>query len=85
MLVGKEAHGSTDADRFPENFKLQPGGYLLIVNRDPKDTPLAGGINVEDRNAGEDVNKGATHQYIVRPKLGNIPTGNFMLDPQGSR
>ena len=79
MLVGREAHEGSDADRFAANFRLQPGGYLLIVNRDPRDTPLAGGINVEARNAGEDVNKGATHQYIVRPRIGNMPTSNFML------
>lgn len=78
MLVGKEADGS-DADRFPD-FDLQPGGYLLIVSRDPMESPLAGGINIDAWQAGRDLRLGASHQYIVRPKIGNMPNaGNFML------
>ena len=70
MLVGKE-DGGDDDDRFPANdvFKLMPGEYLLIVNRHPKDTPLANGLNIDEAAEGTNVNAGASHQYIVREKL----------------
>ena len=78
MLVGKEADGS-DADRFP-NFDLEPGAYLLIVSLDPMRNPLAGGINIDEWQVGRDLKHGMPHQYIVRPKIGNMPnSGNFML------
>ena len=71
MLVGREAHEGSDDDRFPhgDNFKLQPGEYLLIVNRDPKETDLAAGIDVEDEINNSVLERGAQHRYIVRPKL----------------
>ena len=74
MLVGREAAGSTDADRFPEgaDWKLEPEEYLLIVNRHPNRTPLANGVNVDEVIAGKEVKAGAIHQYIVREKL-NLP------------
>lgn len=78
MLVGKEAD-SSDADRFPD-FELQPGAYLLIVSRNPMESPLAGGINIDEWRAGQDLKNGSVHQYIVRPKIGTMPnSGNFML------
>lgn len=78
MLVGKEAD-SSDADLFPD-FELQPGGYLLIVSRDPMESPLAGGINIDAWRAGQDLRHGSLHQLIVRPKIGTMPNaGNFLL------
>ena len=79
MLVGKE-DGGDDKDRFPKgaNYKLQPGGYLLIVNRHPAFTPLANGVNIDEVIAGNEVKTGASHEYIVRPKL-NIPNANVTL------
>ena len=56
---------------FPRNedFRLGPGEYLLIVNRDPRETVLANGVDVDAAIAGTNVNAGATHQYIIRPML----------------
>ena len=79
LLVGKE-NGGSDADRFPKgsDWKLEAGEYLLIVNRHPKDTVLANGINIDEAIAGREVKAGATHQYIVREKL-NLPDANITL------
>ena len=75
---GNFAYADTNLFSLPK-IKLQPGEYLVIYNRDPGDTILAGGVSVEDVLAGKQVNKGATHQYIVREGL-NIPaTGKFLL------
>ena len=60
-------------------FKLQPGEYLVIYNRHPGDTILAGGVNVEDVLAGKQVNKGASHLYIVQEGLNLPATGKFLL------
>ena len=69
-LVGKDK-GDDDSKRFPKNedFKLAPGEYLLIVNRHPRETILANGVNIDEVIAGSDVKAGATHQYIVRDTL----------------
>ena len=79
MLVGKE-DGGDDKDRFPKgaDYKLQPGKYLLIVNRHPAFTPLANGVNIDEQIADNEVKTGASHHYIVRPKL-NIPNANVTL------
>ena len=82
-LVGWDKPESA-ADRlktsFPKNedFKLQPGEYLLIVNRDPRETQLANGVDVDAVIAGKQVQAGASHQYIVRDKL-QLPSANFTL------
>ncbi len=60
-------------------FKLQPGEYLVVYNRHPGDTILAGGVNVEDVLAGKQVNKGASHLYIVREGLNLPSSGKFLL------
>ena len=74
MLVGRETGKSDDADRFPKgaDWKLEPGDYLLIVNRHPRETVLANGVNIDEVIEGREVKAGATHQYIVREKL-NLP------------
>ncbi len=60
-------------------FKLQPGEYLVVYNRDPGETVLAGGVSVEDVLEGKQVNKGASHLYIVREGLDLPATGKFLL------
>ena len=77
-LVGKEKGDSDDSKRFPKGFKLKPKEYLLIVNRHPKETVLANGINIDEVAAGTEVNAGASHQYIVRPEL-KLPNAAFTL------
>ena len=79
MLVGKE-DGGDDTDRFPAgaDWKLEAGEYLLIVNRHPRETVLANGVNIDEAVEGREVKAGAMHQYIVREKL-NLPDANVML------
>ena len=79
MLVGKE-DGGDDEDRFPAgaDWKLEAGEYLLIVNRHPRETVLANGVNIDEVAEGREVKAGASHQYIVRPKL-NLPDANITL------
>ena len=69
-LIGKDS-GDDDSKRFPKNedFKLKPGAYLLIVNRHPRETILANGVNIDAVIADADVKAGAEHQYIVRESL----------------
>ena len=59
-------------------YKLQPGEYLVIYNRHPGETILAGGVNIEDIAAGAQVNKGASHKYVVREGM-SIGTGKILL------
>ena len=66
VLVGwDKPESGTDTDlktSFPKNedFKLQAGEYLLIVNRDPRETQLANGVNVDEAIAGREIKAGAT-------------------------
>ena len=60
-------------------YKLAPGEYLVVYNRDPGATVLAGGVNIEDVAAGTQVNKGASHLYVVRSELVLPDTGKFLL------
>ena len=63
---------------FPK-YKLSAGEYFVVYNRHPGDTILAGGVNVMDVEAGEQINKGASHAYFVSSDL-NLPnTGKFLL------
>ena len=79
ILVGKEDGGS-DADRFPRgaDWRLGAKEYLLIVNRHPRNTSIANGINIDEVIDGKEVKAGAMHQYIVREKL-NLPSANITL------
>ncbi|MDE0424838.1 MAG: lamin tail domain-containing protein [Candidatus Poribacteria bacterium] len=70
--------GSPIGAQFPdENLaKIPAGGYLLIVNRHPSETPLAGGIDITN---SDDFPHGATHQFYVDSRL-NLPnTGKYLL------
>ena len=49
-------------------YNLQPGEYLVIYNRDPGDTILAGGVSIEEVAAGRQINKGASHLYFIADK-----------------
>ena len=81
VLVGWDKPAANrDETGFPRNedFKLQPGEYLLIVNRHPRYTPLANGVDIDAVIGGTHVNSGATHQFIVRPGL-DLPNGRITL------
>ena len=50
------------------DYRIPAGEYLLIVNRDPEDTDLAGGENLADIAEGgtrKVVKRGATHVYHI--------------------
>ena len=69
---------NNDVKRFPD-WMLPAGAYLLIVNRDPEDTILAGGKDIEIlANAAIDnktTNKGSGVYYFVTPYLRFSNTG----------
>ena len=58
---------------------IAPGEYLVIYNRDPSSTGLAGGVDIEAVAAGTNVNKGASHNYVVRPDLDLPSDKKFLL------
>ena len=60
------------------NYKMAPGEYLVVYNRHPGDTILAGGQNIADIAAGRQVNKGASHVYIVSAAL-DLPSDKKFL------
>ena len=61
-------------------YKMPPGGYLVVYNRDPgKSVTLAGGVNLQDVIDGKHVNKGASHMYVVASGLDLPNTGKFLI------
>ena len=61
-------------------YKMPPGGYLVVYNRDPgKSVKLAGGVNLKDVIDGTHVNKGASHMYVVASGLDLPNTGQFLI------
>ena len=60
-------------------FKLQPGEYLVIHNRHPGETDVAGGVNIDDVLASKQVNKGSTHLYAVREGWSLPATGKYLI------
>ena len=78
MVTATKNADGTYKDAKDENFailpkyKLQPGEYLVIYNRDPGDTILAGGMNIEDVAAGRQVNKGSSHLYFIADKTSTV-------------
>ncbi len=61
-------------------YKMPPGGYLVVYNRDPgKSVTLAGGVNLQDVIDGKHVNKGASHMYVVASDLDLPNTGKFLI------
>ena len=63
---------NNDVKRFPK-WELPGNAYLLIVNKDPSETILAGGKNIEvlaDSNIDDNItNKGSDVYYFVTPRL----------------
>ena len=81
MLIGKE-DGDNDSHRFPANFKLQPGAYLLVVSRDPegKDSRLQAALMLSLGTITRMSRRGRFTSMSSDPKIGNMPdSGNFML------
>ena len=62
--------------RFPSDaaFSMPPNGILLVTQRPPDKTRLAGGIDIT--NPGK---TGAVHQYFVAPTLTLPDDGQFLL------
>ena len=74
-IVGEDKYYdqvNNDVKAFPD-WMLPAGAYLLIVNRDPEETILAGGKDIEIlANAAIDnktTNKGSGVYYFVTPRL----------------
>ena len=59
-------------------YKLAPGEYLVIYNRDPSGTGFAGGVNIDAVADGTNVNRGASHVYTVSADL-NLPSDKKFL------
>ena len=59
-------------------YKLAPGEYMVIYNRDPGQTGLAGGVSIDDVADQTQVNKGASHVYTVSADL-NLPSDKKFL------
>ncbi len=70
---GENADKDVDLVVFPE-YTLPAGGILLIVNTDPSETRLAGGINIETGEA----KKGARHLYLVAADF-KLPETPYLL------
>ncbi len=61
------------------DYRIPAGGYLLVVNRDPEETVLAGGVNLNEVANGMDVSRGAAHVYYVSDNLDLPGTGKYLL------
>ena len=70
---GEDADKDVDIVVFPE-YTLPVGGILLIVNTDPSETRLAGGINIETGEA----KKGARHLYFITADF-KLPETPYLL------
>ena len=66
-------------------YKLQPGEYLVIYNRDPGDTILAGGVSIEEVAAGRQINKGASHVYFIADKTDDADALKPLDLPSGEK
>ncbi len=61
-------------------YRMKPGEYLVIYNRDPgKNVGFAGGTNLQDILDNTQVNKGASHKYVVASDLNLPATGKFLI------
>ncbi len=84
VYAGGKKNGAPDGEKtlvvFPE-YELGAQEILLIVNRDPGETELAGGVNLDillDANADQ-LQKGAQHLYIISDALDLPDGGDFLL------
>ena len=63
-----------------KDVKVPANGVILIVNKDPSETDLAGGINAQPGLTVDDQEKkGATHRYYVDANLKLDDGGKFNL------
>ena len=74
---------NNDVKRFPD-WMLPGKAYLVITNKDPEDTILAGGKDIEvlaDRDTDNKItNKGSDVYYFVTPSLnGRLDAANLLL------
>ena len=85
--AGKTAADAPTGDNFDykdeelavlPRYKLAPGEYLVIYNRDPSTTGLAGGVHIDAVATRTNVNKGASHVYTVSTNL-NLPSDKKFL------
>ncbi|MDE0556366.1 MAG: lamin tail domain-containing protein, partial [Candidatus Poribacteria bacterium] len=60
-----------------DNVKVPAKGFLLVTNKDPDDSILAGGVDVKNIGGDNVFGKGATHRYIVRDV--DFPNAPFLL------
>ena len=70
-------YADTELAELP-TYKLAPGEYLVIYNRDPAGTGLAGGVSIDAVATQTNVNKGASHVYTVSANL-NLPSDKKFL------
>ncbi len=61
-----------------KDYKVPGNGFILLVNTDPSNTDLAGGVNVALAAADQE-NKGASHLYHVNSNLKLPDNGKFNL------
>ena len=74
-------HRSTSRFALPD-YSIPAGGYLLLVNRDPKDTILASGVNL-NQAWNRRLKKGAQHAHYTHSSV-NLPNWtNFMIVLRG--
>ena len=59
-----------------KNLPVPPNGIVVVVSRDPRDSDMATGFNLEVA-ADDQEEKGAQHLYVVRSF--ELPTGKFNL------
>ena len=72
--------GMADAEETLVDFpiyKLKPGEYFVVYNRDPADTILAAGIDVAEDKIRR-TNKGTSHAYAVDANL-DMPSDEMFL------
>ena len=77
------AHGDKKQQRvfvIEDDTNIPGGGFLVVTNRDPADSILAGGVDLHDTN-NDKFNAGAQHLYIVENEANDewMPAQGFLL------
>ena len=73
IVTGKGV--DNDLVKLPE-YELGPGEILLLLNKDPWFTPIAGGANIDDPDQQE---KESARKFFVDTRLDLPDTGKFVL------
>ena len=76
--AGGTAHTQAVIAVLPD-YRIPPGGTLLIVGEDPARTHLARGFNASEEVGRNELRRGAQHIYFVAPDLHLPDTGEFLL------